>query len=514
MRLSQNTRRTPDIVRRSREQANSRRGSVGLDHIILKLTTLGAEGGRRKGFVVSSRATIGRNAENLISVSSDPTMEPVHAVIERDADSVFSVRAASGTVAVRVSIDEERDSAREWPLLLGASFAAASSVAKVTGVTPRHVEIRFVTGPIAGTTHTVDETGATLGRSLDNTIVVPDGDLSRSHFRIVRVDTTFYLRDLSSTNGTYMRLEGPYAGPCKLRLTDRILVARTGFSINRFDYGIAEEMGVRDAMEDRAAVVQDLLHVARSPCSYVAVFDGHGGSNCAAFLRKQLHLHLADDLAKIHGEWNEVSTKAAMTAAFLRADERFISSSGKPQAGSTAVVALVTTKLLCCANVGDSRAVLCRGGDPIPLSEDHKPSRKDEAARIKAAGGFVIHKRVMGELAVSRAFGDAELKKSISELVGDSAEAPPPPTPASKKKRRLVVAEPDIRVDDLNPADEFVLLATDGLFNVFSDTDAVAFARADLMHHADPQLAAERLANSAIHDRKSRALRHWLMPHA
>jgi len=53
------------------------------------------------------------------------------------------------------------------------------------------------------------------------------------------------------------------------------------------------------------------------------------------------------------------------------------------------------------------------------LSDDHKPSREDEARRIKAAGGFIINKRVMGELAVSRAFGDAEFKKGISEILGE-----------------------------------------------------------------------------------------------
>jgi serine/threonine protein phosphatase PrpC len=47
------------------------------------------------------------------------------------------------------------------------------------------------------------------------------------------------------------------------------------------------------------------------------------------------------------------------------------------------------------------------------MTEDHKPSREDEQKRIRDAGGFVINNRVMGELAVSRAFGDAEFKKGI-----------------------------------------------------------------------------------------------------
>lgn len=41
---------------------------------------------------------------------------------------------------------------------------------------------------------------------------------------------------------------------------------------------------------------------------------------------------------------------------------------------------------LWCANVGDSRAVLCRGGKARRLSEDHKPERRDERKRVEAAG--------------------------------------------------------------------------------------------------------------------------------
>ena len=49
-----------------------------------------------------------------------------------------------------------------------------------------------------------------------------------------------------------------------------------------------------------------------------------------------------------------------------------------------------------------------------PLSEDHKPNRQDERARIEEAGGVVVWAgtwRVGGVLAVSRAFGDRLLKK-------------------------------------------------------------------------------------------------------
>mmetsp|Transcript_100702 Transcript_100702/g.288611 ORF Transcript_100702/g.288611 Transcript_100702/m.288611 type:complete len:97 (+) Transcript_100702:1099-1389(+) len=58
---------------------------------------------------------------------------------------------------------------------------------------------------------------------------------------------------------------------------------------------------------------------------------------------------------------------------------------GHAQAGSTATTVLLLGDRAYCGNVGDSRTVLCRSGEAVPLSDDHKPSREDEAARIKVS---------------------------------------------------------------------------------------------------------------------------------
>ena len=53
----------------------------------------------------------------------------------------------------------------------------------------------------------------------------------------------------------------------------------------------------------------------------------------------------------------------------------------------------------------------------IWLSRDHKPSKLREVEQIKKLSGHVIHKnrwRVEGQLAVSRAIGDAALKPYIT----------------------------------------------------------------------------------------------------
>ena len=83
-----------------------------------------------------------------------------------------------------------------------------------------------------------------------------------------------------------------------------------------------------------------------------------------------------------------------------------------PQAGSTCVVAVLRGDKLVVANAGDSRAVLCRQGQAVEMSRDHKPMDEDERARIQKAGGFVQEGRVNGSLALSRAIGDLEYKQS------------------------------------------------------------------------------------------------------
>jgi len=123
--------------------------------------------------------------------------------------------------------------------------------------------------------------------------------------------------------------------------------------------------------------------------------------------------------------------------------------------GTTAVVAIVGSSQIVVANCGDSRAVLSRGGRPIVLSLDHKPDRPDEMARIEAAGGRVFFwngPRVLGVLAMSRAIGDKYLKP-------------------------YVIAEPDVTINDRSDEDEFLILASDGLWHVLSNEVVCEIAR-------------------------------------
>ena len=139
--------------------------------------------------------------------------------------------------------------------------------------------------------------------------------------------------------------------------------------------------------------------------------------------------------------------------------------------GSTAIVALIHENTLLVANAGDSRAVLASGGKYIPLSTDHKPERIDEKKRIEALGGKVIHFgtwRVQGILSISRSFGDRML-------------------------RPYVIAEPDVITRTIEAADDYVILATDGVWDVITSQEAVDIC----MEFGSPVKSAQVLVETA-----------------
>ncbi|CAD6259220.1 unnamed protein product [Miscanthus lutarioriparius] len=196
------------------------------------------------------------------------------------------------------------------------------------------------------------------------------------------------------------------------------------------------------------------------------VFDGHGGAKVAEYVKENLFNNLVSHPKFIS------DTKVAIDDAYKSTDSEFLESdSSQNQCGSTASTAVLVGDRLFVANVGDSRAIICREGNAIAVSKDHKPDQTDERQRIEDAGGFVMWAgtwRVGGVLAVSRAFGDKLLKQ-------------------------YVVVDPEIREEVVDDTLEFLILASDGLWDVVSNEEAVAMTRSI----QDPEEAAKKLLQEA-----------------
>mmetsp|Transcript_8907 Transcript_8907/g.6672 ORF Transcript_8907/g.6672 Transcript_8907/m.6672 type:complete len:147 (-) Transcript_8907:492-932(-) len=145
--------------------------------------------------------------------------------------------------------------------------------------------------------------------------------------------------------------------------------------VERYNTGIVSDIGQRANMEDSYQCVQDLMVDAELAVTYYAVFDGHGGSQCANFLKENLHLELKrcfeDQLEGLRDaqDLNE-SISFCINKAFSIADNKF--KQQFPEAanncGATAVICLIMGNKLICANVGDARAILCRSSKALDLS--------------------------------------------------------------------------------------------------------------------------------------------------
>ncbi|XP_024540912.1 probable protein phosphatase 2C 45 isoform X1 [Selaginella moellendorffii] len=255
----------------------------------------------------------------------------------------------------------------------------------------------------------------------------------------------------------------------------------------RFSYGYSSLCGKRMSMEDfydaRISKIDDTV------VGLFGVFDGHGGSEAAEYVKKNLfdnltrHPHFVSNTKLAIGQWIFVQTLDWLIEqssslffsffpeeAYRKTDADYLHN-GPDQCGSTASTAILVGDRLLVANLGDSRAVLCKAGEAVPLSNDHKPDRSDERQRIENAGGYVLYLgtwRVGGVLAVSRAFGDSSLKK-------------------------FVLADPEIQEERITEDVEFLLLASDGLWDVLTNQDAVSMVQSIL----DPEEAAKRLTSEA-----------------
>lgn len=287
-------------------------------------------------------------------------------------------------------------------------------------------------------------------------------------------------------------------------------------------FGVSEMKGYRLTMEDKHihAVgnipVRGEHHTNHTAIladhALLGVFDGHGGDFTSKFLaanftgvfsrREELqkYMDLPETGDQSQQDVNGIALlQKALTNTFSELDEQLLplqlerteglrnckiqasgsndnyesqptrnsSAVAEEKSGSTAVVVLVTPSHILCANTGDSRALLRRVGRTLPLSFDHKPSEVPERLRINDFGGFVKGKRVNGDLAVSRAFGDFVYKDNGDQHGQYTSRF------ASKQK---VTVTPDFVVYPRNDAeDEFIILACDGIWDVASNKQLSEF---------------------------------------
>eukprot|EP00803_Ostreobium_quekettii_P006847 evm.model.scf_1978.2 EVM.evm.TU.scf_1978.2 scf_1978:2915-7076(+) len=210
---------------------------------------------------------------------------------------------------------------------------------------------------------------------------------------------------------------------------------------------------------------------------FVGIYDGHNGVMSADMAAARLHRMLADDpVIRMHtGEGPPAIVRAeeeqiteALKKAFRTLDDEILGESRQEetQDGATALMALTVGEALYMAHAGDSRAVLCRNGKASRLTEDHKPDLPRERNRILKLDGRVDFQRGW-RVIVEMGGGLTGKGLAVSRCLGDLL---------FKEPKRLVECEPDVCRVGLGPECTFVVLGTDGVWDVLSDDDAVAIA--------------------------------------
>ncbi|KAK4490988.1 hypothetical protein RD792_001709 [Penstemon davidsonii] len=245
---------------------------------------------------------------------------------------------------------------------------------------------------------------------------------------------------------------------------------------------------------------------------FTGVFDGHGqnGHIVSKMVRNRLPsllLNQRNALAKISpsntkqnerlendksssSSKNFLKWKDACLSSFKVMDKeiKVLDSLDSSCSGTTAVVVIKQGNDLVIANLGDSRAVLGtktteNGIVAIQLTTDLKPGVPSEAERIRKCNGRVLALKEEAHiqrvwlpyedspgLAMSRAFGDFVLKT------------------------HGIIAIPDISHHRLSPNDKFLVLASDGVWDVLSNDQVVEIVSSA----ANEEGAAREVVDAAI----------------
>ncbi|XP_058098311.1 probable protein phosphatase 2C 60 isoform X2 [Magnolia sinica] len=251
--------------------------------------------------------------------------------------------------------------------------------------------------------------------------------------------------------------------------------------------------------------------------TFVGIYDGHGGPETSRYINDHLFHHLK----RFTSEQQLMSTDV-IRKAYQATEEGFLSLVTKqwptnPQiaaVGSCCLVGVICGGILYIANLGDSRAVLGRlvkaTGEvlAVQLSSEHNASIESVRQELYSLhpddSRIVVLKhnvwRVKGLIQVSRSIGDVYLKK---------AEFNREPLYVKFRlrepfRRPILSSEPSISVHPLQPQDQFIIFASDGLWEHLSNQEAV-----DIVQNHPRSGIARRIVKAALQEAaKKREMRY------
>lgn len=259
--------------------------------------------------------------------------------------------------------------------------------------------------------------------------------------------------------------------------------------------------GKQMELRDRFAADEQLEELG----VFFGAFDGHGGTQVSDHISKTLHKKVLElyRAKQVQPASRDEKLKSALKEAFVQTDKELLGLAERKkfeQAGSTALVAILhgnpklnTALRLVVAHCGNSRAVLCRAGQAVAVTEDHTPERIEEKKRVERAGGLVLNVRGAWRIAAPanpngmskasrREYQGLNMTRSFGDL-------------HFKQPSMLSSPEPDVKVLPITDKDLFVVLATDGIYTHMSNQEVVDLAS---KYWQDPEEAAKNVVRTAF----------------
>ncbi|XP_025204625.1 protein phosphatase 1D [Melanaphis sacchari] len=264
--------------------------------------------------------------------------------------------------------------------------------------------------------------------------------------------------------------------------------------------------GGRKYMEDMFSVAyQQTPDMKDLEYAFFGIFDGHGGSEAAAYAKD----HLLDTIIKDDAFWskNDDDVLRAIRNGYVNTHIEMWKNlenwprtpSGLPNtSGTTASIAFIMRGKIYTGHVGDSCIVLGYQDEENgewkakPLTRDHKPESFEEKLRIEECGGKVINKSGVPRVVWNRPRighkGPVRRSTTIDEIpflavaraLGDFWSF------NSEHNKFVVSPEPDVEVFNVDPSKHRCLIfGTDGLWNVLSADVAISNVYATEKHNIE-----------------------------
>lgn len=258
-----------------------------------------------------------------------------------------------------------------------------------------------------------------------------------------------------------------------------------------FTVGWAQSQGNRPNQDDRC--VEFLLPLPNGGSALVwAVADGHHQHYVAELVCEELQTTLSAAVVE------QPSLEAALRTTISRLDDAVFARHNEgrlPTGGTTLIVHVLTGTHVYTANVGDCKSVLSSRGACVELNTCHNPNVASERDRFQAVGIYCSADHIGGsDINVCRTLGDYDLGLPLKGRDEAGQQLGP------------LISEPDILCVPLDDLAEFVITASDGLWDYYSPESSVLSDTRRQMRrlNEDPQEVAEWLLEQALaHQRRT-----------